>query len=569
MQDQSARAKASPATKKELKKSREKVPEPLVEELTQAFIEIISETNGIALGDTLELMMNSDRIQNNENLRSQIQEFRELISAFQTDQIGIETLLHHTVAGALFEFFRRFPLPYRDEHTHLTGALSAEFVYPRIKKLLGGPNKAIYEKKITDIYGPTALPIKSIEDVETLLKIKDNERFSRYLSILMLPKLLLVDRQAHADAAYHMAKTLYGHYNVGFIRLKFSYSRATTDESEKVPGLEDVTEEDVVLGLYDGFMKFKAEYPQWNFTLSPSFRKESNFYDSVNFKSKKEHFLHQVNGILALIAKHPKLRDVMNEVDTVGNESELFRKSHFVDMKLGFRKLQYRGFKIRSHHGEVWKTLRKGIQAVDNAMNIWRIDTLEHGLSLGINPNYYFHSMYQRVIKWNGRGEAVRPGTLEFDEVNEMDWQDHSVSVRDKLIAGERLNSDELRLFTKAKFHTAREVELYQHDVLNRMIDKGVSLVSLPSSNNKLSALFEDYKDHPFSWWEKKNLELGIGTDNYVTLDTNFIQEQMILLFTDPYDLKITKLLMVSTGESRRPYISHFLWEMRRPHQGE
>lgn len=539
------------------------------EELTLAFIEIISETNGIALGDTLELLMNSQRIQNNDSLSAQVQEFRELISAYQTDQIGIERLLQHTVAGALFEFFRRFPLPYRDEHTHLTGALSAEFVYPRIQKLLTGPNKAIYEKKITDIYGPTALPIETIEDVERLLKIKDNERFSRYLSILMLPKLLLVDRQAHADAAYHMAKTLYGHYNVGFIRLKFSYSRATTDETEKVPGLEDVTEEDVVLGLYDGFMKFKAEYPQWNFTLSPSFRKESNFYDNINFKSKKEHFLFQVNGILALIAKHPQLREVMNEVDTVGNEAELYRKSHFVDMKLGFRKLQYRGFKIRSHHGEVWKTLRKGIQAVDNAMNIWRIDTLEHGLSLGINPNFYFHSLYQRVMKWNARGEAIRAGTLEFNEVTEMDWQDHSVSVREKLIAGERLNHDELRLFTKAKFHTAREVELYQHDVLNRMIDKGVSLVSLPSSNNKLSALFEDYKDHPFSWWEKKNLELGIGTDNYVTLNTNYIQEQLILLFTDPYDLKITKLLMVSTGEVRRPYISHFLWEMRRPHQGE
>lgn len=539
------------------------------EELTQAFIEIISETNGITLGDTLELLMSSDRILKDSSLAKQVDEFRSLLSKFQSDQTGIDTLLKHAVADALFEFFRRFPLPYRDEHTHLTGALSAEFVYPRIKKLLEGKNKAIYEKKITDIYGPGALPIKSMADVERLLTIKDNERFSRYLSILMLPKLLLVDRKAHADAAYHMAKTLYGLYNVGFVRLKFSFSRATTDESEKVPGLEDVTEEDVVLGLYDGFMKFKKEYPQWNFTLSPSFRKESNFFDNVRFKSKKEHFLHQVNQILKLIDKHPFLLNVMNEVDTVGNEAELYRKSHFLDMKLGFRKLQYRGFKVRSHHGEVWKTLRKGIQAVDNAMNIWRIDTLEHGLSLGINPNFYFHSLYQRVSKWNSRGEAVRPGTLEFNEISEMDWQDHSTFVRDKLIGGEKLSQAEKLLFTKAKFHTAREVELYQHDVLNRMIDKGVSLVSLPSSNNKLSALFEDYKDHPFSWWEKKNLELGIGTDNYVTLDTNFIQEQLILLFTDPYDLKITKLLMVSTGENRRAYISHFLWEMRRPHQGD
>lgn len=537
---------------------------PQIDHLTQSLTEIISETNGITLDDTLELMLNSEKIRKDNQVHRQISEFRGLIAAFQTDQIGIETLLNHNVALALAEFFRRFPIPYRDDHTHLTGALSAEFIFPRLKSLLTGPNQKLYEKKITDIYGPSALPINTVEDVAKLLKIKDDERFSRYLSILMLPKLILVDKQAHVDAAYSMARTLYGLYNVGFIRLKFSFSRATSDEKEKVPGLEDVTEEDVVLGLYEGFMKFKKECPHWNFKLSPSFRKEGSFYDNKNFQSKKDHFLHQVNQIIELLDKYPYLQPVMSEIDTVGSELELYRKSHFLEMKLGFRKLQYRGFKIRSHHGEVWKTLRTGIQAVDNAMNIWRIDTLEHGLSLGINPNFYFHSLYQRVLKWNRNGEAIRIGTLEYNEITEMDWQDHSLFVKDKIIKGEKLNDHEILLFTKAKFHTAREVELYQHDVLNRMIDKGVALTSLPSSNYKLSALFEDYKDHPFSWWEKKNLELGIGTDNYITLDTNFIQEQLILLFTDPYDLKITKLLMVSTGETRRPYISHFLWEMRK-----
>jgi hypothetical protein len=96
------------------------------------------------------------------------------------------------------------------------------------------------------------------------------------------------------------------------------------------------------------------------------------------------------------------------------------------------------------------------------------------------------------------------------------------------------------------------------------MIDKRVSLVSLPSSNYKLTNCFEDYKDHPFSWWEKKGVELGIGTDNYVTLDTNFIQELLIVLFNDPQGLKITKLLMVATGELRRPYISQLFWQMRK-----
>jgi len=535
-----------------------------IRQLAGALTEIISETNGITLMDTLELLRHSESLSSRSELLGLILEFQDLLQAFQIDQVGIDKLLIHPVAKGLFHFFKNFPLPYRDEHTHLTGALSAEFIFPRLQKLLSGPNRALYEKKITSIYGPDSLPIGSIEDVERLLRLKDDERFSRYLSILLLPKLLLTDRQAHRDAAYHMAKELFEKYNVGFIRLKFTLSRASASEAEQVPGLENLTEEDVVLGLYDGFMAYRQERPSFDFVLSPSFRKEASFFDASRFKSKKEHFLHQVSEILALLEKHPKLRPHLCEVDTVGDERELFRKSHFQDLKLGFRKLQYRGFRVRSHHGEVWQTLRKGIQAVDNAMNIWRIDTLEHGLSLGVNPNYYFHSLFQRVMKWNRRGEAIRPGTPEWFEVSEMDWAESASAVRDKLLNGQPLDASEVRLFTKAKFHTAREVEIYQHDVLNRMIDKSVTLVSLPSSNNKLTVVFEDYKDHPFSWWEKKGVGLGIGTDNYVTLNTNFIQELLILLFTDPHDLKITKLLMVATGETRRAYLSQLLWQMRK-----
>lgn len=537
-------------------------------ELTRSLTEIISETNGINLSDTLQLMSTSESVRQRPVVQKLAVEFRNLLFQFQAGQIEVQTLLNHPMAKGLFLFFKNFPVPYRDEHTHLTGAISADFIYPRLKKLLEGPNKAIYEEKIRSIYGPASLPIEKVEDVERLLKLRDDERFSRYLSILMLAKLLLVDRQAHREAAYHMANTLYRDFNVGFIRLKFSFSRATADEAEKVPGADNVSEEDVVLGLYDGFMDFKKETAGFDFVLAPSFRKEASFYDTKNYKSKREHFLAQVRSILALLEKHPHLRPYMTEVDTVGNEQDLYRKSHFMDMKEGFRKLQYRGFRIRSHHGEVWRTLKRGVQAVDNAMNIWRIDTLEHGLSLGINPNFYFHSLYQRVLKWNRRGEAIRPNTPEHNEVSEMDWNESYAYIRDKLIAGERLNEEEIRLFTKAKFHTAREVEIYQHDVLDRMIDKKVSLVSLPSSNNKLTNLFEDYKDHPFSWWEKKGVALGIGTDNYVTLDTNFIQELLIILFTDPQGLKITKLLMVATGERRRAYLSHYLWNMRRAQEG-
>jgi hypothetical protein len=304
------------------------------------------------------------------------------------------------------------------------------------------------------------------------------------------------------------------------------------------------------------------EQPDFDFVLSPCFRKESNFFDQEKFSSKSEHVNQQITEILDLLDRFPYLKPYLCEVDTVGSEKDFFRKTHFADLQAGFRKLQYRGFYIRSHHGETWRNLRRGIQAVDNAMNIWQIDSLEHGLSLGINHNYYFHSLYQRVLKWNSRGEAVIKNSPEFNELTDMIWGSN-YHVCEKLLRGEQLNLSETTAFTKAKFHTAREIEHYQHDVLNRMILKKVSLVSLPSSNYKLTSCFEDFKDHPFTWWEKKGVQLGVGTDNYVTLGTDFIQEMLILLFTDPTGLKITKLLMVCTGETRRAFLSSLLWDLR------
>jgi adenosine deaminase len=143
-----------------------------------------------------------------------------------------------------------------------------------------------------------------------------------------------------------------------------------------------------------------------------------------------------------------------------------------------------------------------------------------------------------------------------------MDWRDRT-DIRDKVEHGQELTTAEIRRFITVKFHAAREVEHYQHDVLNRMINKKVSLVALPSSNVKLTQFLPTYKDHPFTWWEKKGVELSVGTDNYVTLNTNLLRELIILLTTDADDLKITKLLMVVTGETRRPYMSNALWHTR------
>lgn len=532
-------------------------------QLTSALTTTISETNGISISDTIDLLLSSNLQQQHPEAHAIVADFKDLLNRFQINQVTISALLKHPVSAALATFFKNFPLKYNEEHIHLTGAITAEFIFPRLKTLLEGPNKDIYETKIREVYGDQALPIRTVEDVDRLIRLQENEGFSRYLKILYLPKLIFISREAHRDAAYDMARDLYTNYNVGRVRLKFSLSRASSSSSEQIPGIDDVTSEDVVLGLYDGFKKFQDENRHFDFILSPSFRKEATQFDADKFPNRQAHFMEQINEIVQLIDKYPFLERHMTDVDTVGDERDLYRKEHFNEMQSGFRKLQYRGFKIRSHHGETWYTLKKGIQAVDNAMNIWHIDTLEHGISLGINPNKYFHRIYQDLLAKNQKGLPITEKDPLYRELIELDWGFHR-EVLEKMLKGQPLSEEEDVLFVKAKFHTAREVEHYQHDVLNRMIQKGVTLVSLPSSNNKLTGKFEDYKDHPFSWWEKKGVQLGVGTDNHVTLNTNFINEMLILLYTDAINLKITKLLMVTTGETRRPYISHLLWKMKK-----
>src|SRR4051794_28960688 len=537
----------------------------LVSRLTRFFAQLISETSGLSLADTLSLAVHAPQIAADAEAAHAIGEFRDLLGRFRVDAAPIESLLEHAVAHALTDFFRAFPIPFRDEHVHLTGSLDADFIWPRLAKLLDGPQRTMYESKIAEVYGPGALPIESAADVDRLIRLGDDDRFDRYLKILYLAKLVLTSRDAHREAAHHMASRLYREANVGSIRLKFTLFRETTDSSEQIPGVAGLTAEDVMLGLYEGFRAFQLEVPAFRFILSPSFRKEPGFYDATRYPSKRASFDDQVRQIVELLKKHPELRDVVTEVDTVGNERGFYRKAHFQEMRVGFRKLQAYGFRTRSHHGETWDTLRQGVQAVDNAMNIWHVDAVEHGLSMGINPNFYFHSLLQRILGANRRGERVEMGSREHAELLDMDWSGRE-EIRDKLLRGERVSASEATLATKTKFHHAREVEHYQHDVLNRMIDKRLTLVSLPSSNKKLTGALADYADHPFSWWEKKGLRLGVGTDNDVTLSTSFVREMLILLYTDPAELKITKLLIVTTGEARRAHLSHLLWQMRKSH---
>ena len=53
-------------------------------------------------------------------------------------------------------------------------------------------------------------------------------------------------------------------------------------------------------------------------------------------------------------------------------------------------------------------------------MNIWHIDTLEHGISLGINPNYYFHRIIQDTIALNEQESALPKGSVLSNEIEDI-----------------------------------------------------------------------------------------------------------------------------------------------------
>jgi hypothetical protein len=65
----------------------------LTNELTVLLIRLISETNGIALSDTLELAENDAAIIEKPHLLAQVQSFRNLLASFQDNQVQIHTLL--------------------------------------------------------------------------------------------------------------------------------------------------------------------------------------------------------------------------------------------------------------------------------------------------------------------------------------------------------------------------------------------------------------------------------------------------------------------------------------------
>ena len=140
--------------------------------LVKEFTEIVSETNGITLIDTVDLLLSSSLKNKNQDAYHCVFEFKALLNAFVANEKPIHDLLSHPFALVLEEFFKRFPLKYNEEHIHLTGSLTAEFIWEKLKPLLESHDSEIYEKKIKQSYGDKAWPIKSDEDFDRLIRLK-------------------------------------------------------------------------------------------------------------------------------------------------------------------------------------------------------------------------------------------------------------------------------------------------------------------------------------------------------------------------------------------------------------
>lgn len=318
---------------------------------------------------SLEEVLSS--LKEQEEFKTLIEDFERLLEEFSRNEAVLKKLFKHQVGEGLREFLKRFPKGYLDAHAHLSGSLHSSFLLPKVLNILKGEEGEVFAQHIERVYGSGSSKIETEEDISKLLCCYDTLHFKDFLiKGLYLPKLIFIDKKTHVEAAEHVANTFYKNFNVKNLRLKFTLSRKTVDSFEQVPQSESVTFEDVLSGLFEGFKRFQRLHPDFQFTLSPSFRKEENFFDAKNFKSKQEYFEFLVDKLLEFLEKNPHLKENINEVDTVGDELYFYKEEHFLTLSRGIAKLKANGFKVRSHHGEVFFTLLEAVRAIGFAISL-------------------------------------------------------------------------------------------------------------------------------------------------------------------------------------------------------
>jgi hypothetical protein len=74
-------------------------------QIRNELIKIISETNGITIHDTLELMIYSDEIGKSPEIKQSLQEFKKLLADFQNNFVSIHKLLAHDFSHFMKNIF--------------------------------------------------------------------------------------------------------------------------------------------------------------------------------------------------------------------------------------------------------------------------------------------------------------------------------------------------------------------------------------------------------------------------------------------------------------------------------
>ncbi len=74
-------------------------------------IHIISETNGLSLNNTLELLTLSPYIKGKTKINKVISGFISTLKQIQHNSIRIDLLFDHPLGHSLFYFFKNFPIP--------------------------------------------------------------------------------------------------------------------------------------------------------------------------------------------------------------------------------------------------------------------------------------------------------------------------------------------------------------------------------------------------------------------------------------------------------------------------
>ena len=172
-------------------------------------------------------------------------------------------------------------------------------------------------------------------------------------------------------------------------------------------------------------------------------------------------------------------------------------------------------------------------------INVIDLQQLDSGNSCYLQiPRYTYHSVISNSAVFK---DTSIKNTISFTKSQNSidrnlygDLRELTSTYQAKSIGQEKINENTLYEIGNGVFKSSSQIKSFDKSMISPL------LVSAKSSKRKRS-------------------RICFHSDN-----NSELHEMIILLLTEPENLKITKVLMIATKENRRPYISHLPWEMRK-----